>query len=143
MRTVLQKVILKCDHVVWVQLRTNWIMDELKMNLQTILFGQFTPPLAKKVTRHFILQEKGKPLKQYEPPPVKPSLQETTITQLAGIIRDHPGICTNELTEMTGRAKSYLYRMMLVMQERGMVNAVRGKPPRRGGPKTTLFYSKD
>ena len=113
------------------------------MKLQTILFGQFTPPTATKVRRHFILQEKDKPLKRYEPLPAKPNLQEATITQLADIIKTHPGICTNELATMTGRAKSYLYRMLLTMQERGMVNAVRGKPPRRGGPKTTLFYAKD
>ena len=113
------------------------------MNLQTILFGQFTPPLGGKVRRHTILQDGNKPMKSYEPRVERPTQQQYLIDQLTKLVNQHPGICTNELSEMVGKAKSYMYRMLILMREEGMVKAVRGKPPRRGGPTTTLFYPKD
>lgn len=114
------------------------------MNLQTILYGEFTPPLEVTTRKHRIMYD-GKGYTPYTPSayvPPKPNLQRDTTAKLLKLIGEHPGICTNELSEMTGRAKSYVYRMLIEMRELNMVVAVRGKPPRRGGPMTTLYYLK-
>ena len=113
------------------------------MNLQTILYGQFTPPLGGKVRRHFILQEKGKPLKPYEPPPAKPNLQQECADQMYTYIEENPGCCVKEIQQHMSRTISYVYKLRDILMDQSRITGVRGKPIRRGGPKTTLFYVKD
>lgn len=113
------------------------------MNLQTILFGQFTPPLASKVLRHSILQEGNKPLKPYEPPAHKPNLRMQEAERMYEFIAENPGCCVKDISEALGRAVSYVYRIRDILDEQGRITSVRGKPIKRGGPKTSLFYVKD
>ena len=116
------------------------------MNLQTILYGQFTPPLVATTRKHRIMQD-GKPYVPFTPNysriGPKPNQQKETIEKLEVLVRENPGIDIKELSVMTGRAKSYVYRMLLEMKSCGTVRSVRGKSSRHDGPKTTLFYIKD
>ena len=113
------------------------------MNLQTILFGQYTPPLASKIHRHFILESGKNPPKRYEPKPSKPNLRMQEADRMYEYIAENPGCCMKEISEAMGRAISYIYRIRDILDDQGRITSVRGKPLRRGGPKTSLFYVKD
>lgn len=113
------------------------------MNLQTILFGQFTPPLGGKIRRHFIMEGGKNPPKRYEPPPHKPNLQQQEAERMYEYIAENPGCCVKDISEHLGRVLSYVYRLRDILDEQGRITSVRGKPIKRGGPKTSLFYVKD
>ena len=113
------------------------------MNLQTILYGQFTPPPAVHVRRHSILHEPGKPYAGFIAKPPKPNQTEEFCDKMFDLIKAHPGICLKELNQTLKKAPSYLYRIRNELIEQGRVYGVRGKPPRRGGPVTTLLYARD
>ena len=111
--------------------------------LQALLYGQFTPPLASKVRRHSILQEGSKPIPRYVPKTPRPNEQVQTAMVMYQTIEENPGVCIKELQDMLKRAPSYLYRLRDILIDQNKIYGVRGKPLRRGGPKTTLFYVKE
>lgn len=111
--------------------------------LQTLLYGQFTPPLASKIRRHTILQEGNKPLPQFVPKAPRPNEQNVTADAMYEFIKANPGVCVSELKDMLNRAPSYIYRVRDILFDQNKIYGVRGKPKRHGGPKTTLFYVKD
>lgn len=118
-----------------------------KMNqqstLQNILFGQFTPPLVSKTRRHTILYAGGPQGKPYKPPKVKPNEMLLAADKFYEIIKQHPGICCNEAAAMLKKSPSRVYPLRDILFDQNRIVGVRGKPQRRGGPKTTLFYVKE
>ena len=113
------------------------------MNLQTILYGQFTPPPVGKVRRHTILQDSSKPLPRYVPKTPRPNEQLKSAEKMLRFIRKNPGACARDIQEHLSRAISYVYRIRDILISQNKIYGVRGKPIKRGGPKTTLFYAKD
>lgn len=113
------------------------------MMLQTILFGQFTPPPVGKIHRHTILQEGNKPIPRYVPKTPRPNEQMQSAEQMLEFIQENPGACARDIQDHLGRAVSYIYRIRDILISQNKIYGVRGKPIKRGGPKTTLFYAKD
>jgi hypothetical protein len=113
------------------------------MNLQTILYGQFTPPLASNVRRHSILHDPNRPYVGFVAKPPKPSELDDFCDRMFDLVKAHPGICLKELNQTLNKAPSFLYKIRNRLIEQGRVYGVRGKPPRRGGPVTTLLYVRD
>ena len=117
------------------------------MDLQTILYGQFTPPPVVAVRRHSCWAEPGKAYKNYTPPKkyayAVEDYQNMTSYKMIKLIEERPGICVKELCTELGRVPSYIYRIRDILLEQKKIITVRGKPPRRGGPVTSLFYIKE
>ena len=113
------------------------------MNLQTILYGQFTPPPAINIRRHTILYEGKNPPLPYKHKTPKPNTTDEFSNKMFELIQAHPGICVKEITETLKKAPSYIYRMRDILFEQNKIYGVRGKPIRRGGPVTTLLYARD
>lgn len=111
--------------------------------LQTLLYGQFTPPLASKIRRHTILQEGNKPLPQFVPKAPRKNEQVQSADKMYEYIKENPGACTKDVQAYLGKAISYTYRIRDILINQNKIYGVRGKPKRHGGPKTTLFYVKD
>lgn len=113
------------------------------MNLHTVLFGQFTAPPVKRTIRHRILQEGSKPLPRYVAKPAKPNQMEEFADKMFELVKHYPGICSVELSEKLGKHISYIYKLRDTLFGRGSIEGIKGKPLRRGGPMTTLFYVRD
>lgn len=112
------------------------------MNLQTILYGEFTPPKTYTTRRHTILCYNGREPKPYVPPPVKPNLQLERAEILLELIKQYPGMSVVEAAEKLGNGVAYVYTLRDILISQGAIDCVRGRSIRRGGPKTTLFYAK-
>lgn len=113
------------------------------MNLQTILYGQFTPPPAINIRRHTILHGSDRPYVGFVAKPPKQSELEELCAKMLDLVKAHPGICLKELNQTLNKASSYMYRVRNTLIEQGKVYGVRGRSPRRGGPTTTLLYAKE
>lgn len=112
-------------------------------NLQTILYGRFTPPPITRTVKHTILHTGKKPPPRYVAPPSKPNYLLMDADRAFTYIKANPGACCKDIAESLGRHISYTYRIRDMLNEQGRITSVRGKPIKRGGPKTTLFYVKD
>ena len=113
------------------------------MNLQTILYGQFTPPLASRVIRHRVMTQKGEKHEPYKPKNKPRDNAYMYAEEVYEIIKAHPGICGAEIAEKLGKSVTRIYRLRDILYDQDRIEGVKGKPQRRGGPLTTLYYVKE
>jgi hypothetical protein len=109
--------------------------------LQTILYGQFTPPLVSKSRRHCILQDGHVP--RYVPKTARPNETLENAARMLALIENSPGMCVKELQEVMKHAPSYMYQLRDILFDQNKIYGVKGKPLKRGGPKSLLLYPKD
>lgn len=111
------------------------------MTLQEILFGTFTPPKVQGTRRN--RTEWSRCIKRYEEPkPIVKPIDENSKKALE-IIRDCPGISPMELAAKLNKHISYAYKIRDALLEKNSIVCSRGRPPRRGGPVTTLLFAKE
>ena len=113
------------------------------MTLTEILYGRFTPPpTCGKTIRHSVMARNGRMPKPYTAPPPRANQLLEESEKAFEYIKVNPGSCCKDLSEALGKHISYTYRLRDILLEQGRVETVRGKPIKRGGPKTTLFYAR-
>lgn len=112
------------------------------MNLQTILYGQFTPPLASRVIRHRVMTQWGEKHEPYKPKNKPQSNTFTHADTMFEIIQANPGICSVEIAERMGKSVTRIYLLRDILLDQNRIDCIKGKPQRRGGPMTTLYYVK-
>ena len=113
------------------------------MNLQTILYGSFTPPLASRVIRHRVMTHKGEKYEPYKPKHKPQNNAYMYADEVYEVIKANPGICSIEIAEKLGKSVTRIYRLRDILYDQDRIEGVKGKPQRRGGPMTTLYYVKE
>lgn len=119
--------------------------------LQTLLYGQFTPPLVSKVHRHNLLQCEGKPLPRYDGKTAPryickhpiPEAQLQSAQNMYQYIKKNPGVTTRALQQELKLSTSYTYRLRDILISQNKIYGVRGKPRQMGGLTGMAFYVKD
>lgn len=111
------------------------------MTLQEILFGTFIPPKVQSTRRN--RTDWARCAKRYEEPKkiIKSIYAQSQIA--LDIIRINPGISSTELAAKLNKHISYVYKVRDTLLEQNAIVCSRGRPPRRGGPVTTLIYAKE
>ena len=111
--------------------------------LQTILYGQFTPPQLYTTRRHFVMCHNGREPKPYTAPPAKPNQQLEYADKMYEYLKLNPGASCRDVAVGLGKDVSYAYTLRDILLDQGRIDTVRGKPIKRGGAKTTLMYAKE
>lgn len=112
------------------------------MNLKTILYGQFTPPLVVDSRKYSMWSNGSKPYKGYVPPVNRPTRYKAISVVLLQAIKSNPGSSRKELSAITGTNQSYLHRVIEFLIENDAIYGIKDKPT-SGGYRSTIYYAKE
>ena len=112
------------------------------MNLQTILYGQFTPPPVIDSRKYSMWSNGANPYPGYTPPVNRDTKYKTITPRIIQALTDNPGASRGDLAKILNITTSYLYRAIDFLLEGGLIYGKKGKPI-KGGYQTTVYYVKD
>ena len=92
------------------------------MNLHTVLFGQFTPPLVAKTTRHRLICKESK--SGWTPP--TPNQQVEYAEKMYDYIKRNPGAHCKDIASAIKKADSYMYRIRAILLDQKRIKEVKG-----------------